>query len=327
MRPPIRSTGWRAERWLRSRLVAEPALVGARELVAGRRRRCPGSASRSPRRRPPSGSTPTERPVVVVASTGIDLDLVPAAADARAGPRPRRPTGAGRCPSATPIPYTAALAARPGRTRPRSWPSPATGGTAASLSTLTACATASTTWSRSSTRSRRAWPTRRVLADQSPLRGGGPPPPRARRHRVPLPPAAGRRGRPGHGPRDVRRCVERRSRGRAGRDRRGRDRHRARSTPRSSCCCCPADPNDGKNVIVEIRGAEGGEEANLFARDLFEMYRAYAAAPGMEASRCWASSPSDLGGLQRDHLPGQGRRRCGPSSSTRAARTACSGCR
>jgi peptide chain release factor 1 len=32
-------------------------------------------------------------------------------------------------------------------------------------------------------------------------------------------------------------------------------------------------------VIVEIRGAEGGEEANLFARDLFEMYRAYAAAP------------------------------------------------
>jgi peptide chain release factor 1 len=38
----------------------------------------------------------------------------------------------------------------------------------------------------------------------------------------------------------------------------------------------PKDPNDGKAVIVEIRGAEGGEEANLFARDLFEMYRAYA---------------------------------------------------
>src|SRR5262245_4803097 len=34
----------------------------------------------------------------------------------------------------------------------------------------------------------------------------------------------------------------------------------------------PKDPNDGKNVIVEIRGAEGGEEANLFAKDLFEMY-------------------------------------------------------
>jgi peptide chain release factor 1 len=38
----------------------------------------------------------------------------------------------------------------------------------------------------------------------------------------------------------------------------------------------PSDPNDGRNVIVEIRGAEGGEEANLFARDLFEMFRRYA---------------------------------------------------
>ena len=38
----------------------------------------------------------------------------------------------------------------------------------------------------------------------------------------------------------------------------------------------PRDPNDGRDVIVEIRGAEGGEEANLFARDLFEMYRRYA---------------------------------------------------
>jgi peptide chain release factor 1 len=42
----------------------------------------------------------------------------------------------------------------------------------------------------------------------------------------------------------------------------------------------PKDPNDGRAVIVEIRGAEGGEEANLFARDLFEMYRAYAARRG-----------------------------------------------
>jgi peptide chain release factor 1 len=42
----------------------------------------------------------------------------------------------------------------------------------------------------------------------------------------------------------------------------------------------PKDPNDGRNVIVEIRGAEGGEEANLFARDLFDMYLRYAAARG-----------------------------------------------
>ena len=38
----------------------------------------------------------------------------------------------------------------------------------------------------------------------------------------------------------------------------------------------PKDANEGRNVIVEIRGAEGGEEANLFAKDLFEMYRRYA---------------------------------------------------
>ena len=37
----------------------------------------------------------------------------------------------------------------------------------------------------------------------------------------------------------------------------------------------PPDPYDGKAVIIEIRGAEGGEEANLFARDLYEMYVAY----------------------------------------------------
>jgi peptide chain release factor 1 len=58
----------------------------------------------------------------------------------------------------------------------------------------------------------------------------------------------------------------------------------------------PPDPNAGRNVIVEIRGAEGGEEANLFARDLFEMYRGYAARQGWKIE-VLGSSPSDLGGL------------------------------
>ncbi len=58
----------------------------------------------------------------------------------------------------------------------------------------------------------------------------------------------------------------------------------------------PRDPNDDKNVIVEIRGAEGGEEANLFARDLFEMYRAYAQRMGWRFE-VLGSSPSDLGGF------------------------------
>ncbi len=58
----------------------------------------------------------------------------------------------------------------------------------------------------------------------------------------------------------------------------------------------PPDPFDGRNVIVEIRGAEGGEEANLFARDLFEMYRALAGRHGWSFETL-SSSPSDLGGF------------------------------
>jgi peptide chain release factor 1 len=42
----------------------------------------------------------------------------------------------------------------------------------------------------------------------------------------------------------------------------------------------PHDPNEGRNVILEIRGAEGGEEANLFAHDLAEMYKRYVALRG-----------------------------------------------
>lgn len=42
----------------------------------------------------------------------------------------------------------------------------------------------------------------------------------------------------------------------------------------------PHDPNDEKNVIVEIRGAAGGDEANIFAGDLFDMYTRYATTQG-----------------------------------------------
>jgi peptide chain release factor 1 len=57
----------------------------------------------------------------------------------------------------------------------------------------------------------------------------------------------------------------------------------------------PPDPHAGRNVIVEIRGAEGGEEANLFARDLYEMYLAYAERHGLRTETL-AADPSDLGG-------------------------------
>ena len=60
----------------------------------------------------------------------------------------------------------------------------------------------------------------------------------------------------------------------------------------------PSDPHAGRAVIVEIRGAEGGEEANLFARDLYDMYLSYA------SNRRWKTEtlshdPSDLGGVNQ----------------------------
>jgi len=59
----------------------------------------------------------------------------------------------------------------------------------------------------------------------------------------------------------------------------------------------PRDPNDGKNVIVEIRGTAGGEEANLFARDLYDMYERFAQRSGWKVELLEAQ-PSDLGGFQ-----------------------------
>src|SRR5438874_223127 len=58
----------------------------------------------------------------------------------------------------------------------------------------------------------------------------------------------------------------------------------------------PRDPNDDKNVIVEIRGAEGGEEANLFAKDLYEMYARYADRMGWKHEVLGADH-SDKGGF------------------------------
>ncbi len=58
----------------------------------------------------------------------------------------------------------------------------------------------------------------------------------------------------------------------------------------------PKDPNDGKAVIMEIRGAEGGEEGNLFAGDLYEMYRGFAALKGWTLE-VLSLDGSDLGGI------------------------------
>ncbi len=59
----------------------------------------------------------------------------------------------------------------------------------------------------------------------------------------------------------------------------------------------PRDPLDEKNVIVEIRGGEGGEEAALFALDLYRMYARYAERRRWKTEML-SQSPSDLGGFK-----------------------------
>lgn len=60
----------------------------------------------------------------------------------------------------------------------------------------------------------------------------------------------------------------------------------------------PKDPNDSKNVIVEIRGAAGGDEANIFAGDLFRMYTRYAEKKGFKYE-VYNSIDGDAGGFSQ----------------------------
>ena len=58
----------------------------------------------------------------------------------------------------------------------------------------------------------------------------------------------------------------------------------------------PKDPNDDKNVIMEIRGAAGGDEGNIFAGDLYRMYTKYAETKGWKIE-VMSSEPSEAGGF------------------------------
>lgn len=60
----------------------------------------------------------------------------------------------------------------------------------------------------------------------------------------------------------------------------------------------PKDPNDDKDVIVEIQGAEGGEEAALFAADLFRMYSRWAERKGWKIEVV-EMTPSEMGGYDK----------------------------
>ncbi|MFC2337813.1 MAG: peptide chain release factor 1 [Negativicutes bacterium] len=68
----------------------------------------------------------------------------------------------------------------------------------------------------------------------------------------------------------------------------------------------PKDPNDDKNVIVEIRGGVGGEEAALFAADLFRMYTRYAEKRGWRTTLL-DSNPTELGGFKEISFSVEGR--------------------
>ncbi len=58
----------------------------------------------------------------------------------------------------------------------------------------------------------------------------------------------------------------------------------------------PKDTNDEKNVVIEIRGAAGGDEANIFAGDLFRMYQRYAEKQGWRI-QIIDENPSEMGGF------------------------------
>ena len=59
----------------------------------------------------------------------------------------------------------------------------------------------------------------------------------------------------------------------------------------------PKDPNDDRNVIIEIRGGAGGEEASLFANSLYRMYSMYAESKGWK-QEVLSANPTELGGFK-----------------------------
>ena len=63
----------------------------------------------------------------------------------------------------------------------------------------------------------------------------------------------------------------------------------------------PKDPNDDKNIILEIRAGTGGEEAALFAADLFRMYSRYAERHRLKLE-VLSEHESDTGGFKRNNF-------------------------
>jgi peptide chain release factor 1 len=75
------------------------------------------------------------------------------------------------------------------------------------------------------------------------------------------------------------------------------ERRRDRLEPELQLAILPTNPNDEKNVIVEIRGGAGGDEAGIFAADLYRMYTRYAATKGW-VTEVIDSNTSGAGGFK-----------------------------
>ena len=69
----------------------------------------------------------------------------------------------------------------------------------------------------------------------------------------------------------------------------------------------PKDPNDERNLFIEVRAGTGGDESGLFAGDLFRMYSRYAERKGWQVEII-SESPSELGGYKEviARIAGQG---------------------
>ena len=79
----------------------------------------------------------------------------------------------------------------------------------------------------------------------------------------------------------------------------------------------PRDPDDGRDVILEIRAGAGGEESALFAAEMLRMYRSYAESQGWRVE-VLTSSESDLGGLKDVTVAITARGAAGPGSGVYA---------
>ncbi len=77
----------------------------------------------------------------------------------------------------------------------------------------------------------------------------------------------------------------------------GLEARRAELEQKVQALLLPRDPNDDKSVVLEIRAGTGGEEAALFAGELFRMYQKYAERQGYKVE-VLSSSPSELGGMK-----------------------------